>query len=362
MPLKFRDKVLHALGIVSLVFLTAALFLARGPHGNQNGQLQKASRRMAEVVAALRECREAAGLPIDLSKDVNGTGLVGLESSPITTSLGSLEAKRTTLNPNFAGLITLLLRRAGVGPGETIAIGASSSFPGLIIASLCAAEALDLRPLLICSLGASHWGANHPEFHLLRILDCLTGSLALSARPIALSLGGDGDVGKDMSPEGRELLARAAGEAGLPFLSEPDLERNVEKRLRLFETAAGGAEIRAFINVGGGYANMGTDSEILRVSPGLADFSKIPPPGRRGVIFEMAARGIPVIHLLFIKGLCERYGLPWDPVPLPPPGEGDFYGQKEIVPRTFLILAGAYFLLIAIFLVGGASRKNSTSG
>jgi poly-gamma-glutamate system protein len=197
---------------------------------------------------------------------------------------------------------------------------------------------------------------------LLRILDCLTGSLALSARPIALSLGGDGDVGKDMSPEGRELLARAAGEAGLPFLSEPDLERNVEKRLRLFETAAGGAEIRAFINVGGGYANMGTDSEILRVSPGLADFSKIPPPGRRGVIFEMAARGIPVIHLLFIKGLCERYGLPWDPVPLPPPGEGDFYGQKEIVPRTFLILAGAYFLLIAIFLVGGASRKNSTSG
>jgi len=353
MALKHRDKVFHTLGLLSLLFLAAALFLARRPLQSR-GEMLTASRRMKEAVAALRDCREAAGIPIDPLRDVNRTGLIGLESSPITTSLGNLEAKRTTANPNFAGLIVLLLHQAGVGRGETIAIGASSSFPGLIIASLCAARAMDLRPLLICSLGASQWGANQPEFHWLEILDCLERSGLVMTGPVALSLGGDGDEGKDMSPEGRELLIRASGETGLPFLSEPDLERNVEERLRLLETAAGEAEIRAFINVGGGYANMGTDSEILKVTPGLAVFSRIPPRERRGMIFEMAARRVPVIHLLYIKGLCDRYGLPWDPTPLPEPGEGEFYGQKEVVPQAFLILAGVYFLLIAIVLATAA--------
>ncbi|MFZ2052575.1 MAG: poly-gamma-glutamate system protein [Candidatus Aminicenantales bacterium] len=349
MALKHSNKVFYTLGLSSLLFLAVALFIARRPLQTRDEMLT-ASRRMKEVVAAVRDCREAAGIPIDPLRDINRTGLIGLETSPITTSLGNLEAKRTTVNPNFAGLIVLLLHQAEVSRGDTIAVGASSSFPGLIIATLSAARAMGLRPLLICSLGASQWGANNPGFHWLEILDCLERSDLMMTRPIALSLGGEGDDGKDMNPEGRELLVRAAGETGLPFLSEPTLERNVEERLRLFETAAGEAKIRAFINVGGGYANMGTDSEILKVTPGLAVFSRVPPRERRGMIFEMAARRVPVIHLLYIKGLCDRYGLPWDPAPLPEPGEGEFYKQKEVVPQAFLILAGAYFLLIAIVL------------
>ncbi len=350
MALKRRDNVVHTLGLLSLVFLTAALFLARRPLLTRDEMLT-ASRLMKAALAAVRECREAAGIPIDTSSDINRTGLIGLESSPITTSLGSLEAKRTSTNPNFAGLIVLLLHQSGVGRGDTVAVGASSSFPSLIIASLCAAQAMDLRALLICSLGASQWGANHPEFHWLRVLDCLERSPLAMSGPVALSLGGDGDEGLDMSPEGREFLLRAASETGLPVLSEPNLARNVAERLRLLEMAAGGAAVRAFINVGGGYANMGTDSEILRVPPGLAVFSRIPSHEQRGMIFEMAARRLPVIHLLYIKGLCDRYGLPWDPTPLPDPGEGEFYGWKEVTPQTFMILAGAYFLLIAAVLV-----------
>jgi hypothetical protein len=34
----------------------------------------------------------------------------------------------------------------------------------------------------------------------------------------------------------------------------------------------------------------------------------------------MAARGIPIIHLLHIRGLALRHGLAWDPIPLPAPG------------------------------------------
>jgi poly-gamma-glutamate system protein len=357
MTFKRREKVYYILGLLSLLFLAASLSIARRPTVARD-EMVAASRDMKDAITAVRRCRQAAGLSIDPLEDINRTGLIGLGSSPITTSLGNLEAKRTATNPNFAGLIVLLLRQAGVKKGETILIGASSSFPSLVIASLCATQAMELRPLLICSLGASQWGANDPRFHCLEILDCLRETGVIQASPVALSLGGDRDEGKDMSPEGRELLSRAIAETGLPFISNPDLKSNVEERLQIAEREARGAEIRAFINVGGSYANMGTDSEILKVTPGLAAFSRLPPPESRGMIFAMAARHIPVIHLLYIKGLCDRYGLPWDPAPLPEPGEGVFFSQKEVIPRVFLILAAAYFVSItaALIIVGRWKR------
>jgi poly-gamma-glutamate system protein len=345
-----KKIVLLASGLLSLVFFGLARLLAEKPL-RIRAEMVNASGRMEQALTAVRRCREACGLSIDIVRDVNRTGIIGLETSPITTSLGNLEAKRTTTNPNFAALITLLLTEAGVRKGDTVAVGASSSFPALIVASLCAAQALELRPLLICSLGASQWGANHPGLHWLDILECLRRSGVLEVEPIALSLGGEGDSGKDMSPEGRALLLRAAAESRLPFLSEPELAKNVRARLRFYETAGQGRPIKAFINIGGGYANMGTDSEILKVSPGLAVFSKFPPADRRGVIFEMAARRVPVIHLLYIKGLCDRYGLPWDPSPLPRPGEGSIYDRTETSPRVLSLIAGAYFVLLAVGVV-----------
>ena len=350
MNLKSKEAAIYALALCSLLSLSASLAFIRKPLPVRDEMLS-ASRRMAAAVKSVRDCREERGLGLDPVADINRTGLIGLETSSITTSLGNLEAKRTTANPNFAGLITLLLHQAGVRKGDTIAIGASSSFPALIIASLCAVEAMDLRGLLICSLGASQWGANDPEFNWLDIMSCLSNSHFLSDRPIALSVGGEGDVGEDMSAEGRTLLLRLGRESGLPFLTEPELEANVRERLRLLGEAAGGATIQAFINVGGGYADLGTDSSILKIGPGRAVFSGIPPKERRGLIFEMAAQGVAVIHLLYVKGLCDRFGLPWDPSPLPEPGQGDIFEAKEVNRQGFLTLAGAYFLLAAAVLV-----------
>ena len=94
-------------------------------------------------------------------------------------------------------------------------------------------------------------------------------------------------------------------------------------------SGCGGKRIAAFVNVGGGWgANMGVDASILELRPGLTEVKKIPPPEKRGVIQEMASRGVPVIHLLFIRGLAERCGLPWDPVPLPEPGQGTEYRRR----------------------------------
>ncbi len=340
--------VLFALSI--LFFVLAKSFPSREA-AKVKGEMIRASEIMAEAVNIIRECRGAKGLILDKNIDLNQTGLIGLEFSPITTSIGNIEAKRTTTNPNFAALIVFLLKEAKIESGDTIAVGASSSFPALIVAVLSAAKAMNLKPMVINSLGASQWGANSPGFHWLDMQNCLLKAGIFDAKPIGVSLGGARDEGSDMSPEGRSLLINEIRESGNFFLHEPDLTRNVKARMRLYEEKAGESKIKAFINIGGSWPNMGEDPEILKLRPGLVKTKQFPPPERRGVLFEMAALKIPVIHLLYIKGLVDRYGLSWDPVPLPQPGKGKIYQLVGKRQTSFLFLAAAYFLLVTIVLV-----------
>jgi poly-gamma-glutamate system protein len=186
--------------------------------------------------------------------------------------------------------------------------------------------------------------------------NCLRAAGDLDVRPAARAVGGDEDVGRDMSPEGRALLESRIRESGIPFIDEPDLERNVASRIQIYREGAGTRPIKAFVNIGGSWANMGTNAEVLKLRPGLADDVFVPPPGERGVIQAMAAAKIPVIHLLNIKGLCERYGLPWDPRPLPEPGRGGFLNPAAGGGTSSVLLSAAYILLVIMVLVFGGRR------
>jgi poly-gamma-glutamate system protein len=219
------------------------------------------------------------------------------------------------------------------------------------VAVLSAAKAMNLKPMVINSLGASQWGANNPDFHWLDMQNCLLNAGIFEAKPIAISLGGAGDEGQDMSPEGRSLLINEIRKSGIFFLHESDLKKNVEARMHLYEEKAGESKIKAFINIGGSWPNMGEDPEILKLRPGLAKINKFPSPERRGVLFEMAALNIPAIHLLYIKGLVDRYGLSWDPVPLPQPGKENIYQLVWKRQASFLFLAALYLLLVTIVMV-----------
>jgi poly-gamma-glutamate system protein len=347
---------IYAAAILSVVYL----FLARSfPTGapSVRAEMIEASRLMARSTAALKACRTGRGLSIDPSVDPNGTGLIGEERSAITTSAGRLEAKRTTTNPAFAGLVVSLLDRAGVRRGDVVAVGASSSFPALIVATLAAAKAMGVEPLVISSLGASEWGGNIPGFSWLDMEDCLSRARLIDVRPIARAVGGDEDIGRDMSPEGRALLAASIRAGAVPFLEEPDLERNVARRMALYREGAGSRPVKAFVNIGGSWANLGTDADVLKIEPGLARGILVPPPARRGVTQAMAADGVPVIHLLNIKGLCERYGLPWDPRPLPEPGEGPFDRRAAAGSPAGTALTAAYVLAVVLSLAFGRRRS-----
>ena len=344
-----RQGVVVGLGLLAIAAL--ALDRAWPPAETATGRaMERASSLMAEAERAVRACRESCGLTFDPDADPNGTGLVGLEASPLTTSLGNPAAKRTTTNPDFAALLVLFLRRAGVGPGEAVAVGASSSFPALVVATVAACRALDATPLVVFSLGASQWGQNDPRFDGLDLAACLADAGFPEAAPIAVSLGGERDSGSDMAPEGRESLLRAVAASGLSLINEPDLERNIAARLALYESTRRGRRLAAFVNIGGNWANIGEDASVLEVKPGLV--RSVPPvrSGRGGVLHAFAGRGVPVIHLLHIAGICREYGLPWDPRPLPAPGRGGLKGLARRASRGHSSVALGYILVSLVVL------------
>ncbi len=310
---------------------------------------------MERAIAAVARHHETAGTPIDEALDPNRTGLIGPEYSPLFTTLGQLEAKRTTTNPDMAGLVVHLLRRAGVSAGDTIAVGVSASFPALLIATLTAAEAMGVHPLAILSLGASAYGATRPELNLLDIHALLLSEGVVGTAPVAVSLGGAGDVGADFDPAFRERLLQQIEMSDVPLIYEPDLRANVARRMAIY---LGGPEgrVAAFVNIGGADANLGTSPLVLRAEPGLNTELALPPPAQRGVLFEMAARRVPVIHLLNIRGLALRYGLPWDPMPLPEPGTSRLRDDAGARGLRFWLITAAYFASLGLIAVVAGGR------
>jgi poly-gamma-glutamate system protein len=306
--------------------------------------------RMESARSAVRDRRDRLGPPIDATADPNRTGLLGPETGAWLTSLGSLEAKRTAASPELAALIAYLLRRAGVGAGDGVAVGASASFPGLLAASLAAIAALGARPLTILSLGASTWGATDPDLDLLAIHRILEGAGLAPGPPLLVTPGGGEDIGGGLEAEDRAGLLRRVRSSGIPGLEEPDLRRNVAQRMMRYERAAGPGGIRAFINAGGSWANLGTSPLALALRPGLNTRVALPSLEERGVLYEMAARGIPVIHLLNLRGLAYRYGLTWDPVPLPDPETSRFVRTRSRPPLPVLILTGLLMAVLGVLL------------
>ena len=351
--MKRCDRAIIAAGAISLVAFLLVRSTAPERSLLHTPEMGVAAYLMNDAISAVGEHRESmgasTGLSIDEGLDPNHTGLIGPQYSPLFTTVGHLEAKRTTANPDMAALIVHLLREADMSPGDRIAIGASGSFPALMIASLSATESLSLLPVIIFSLGASSYGATDIDFSMLDIYQLLHGEMGFTVADVAVSLGGSDDVGNELEPEIRDELIAQIGASGIQFIQEPDLRRNVAERMELY------GDVAAFINIGGSDANLGTSPMVLELQPGLNEGIDLPPEEQRGVLFEMAARGIPIIHLLNIRGLASRYGIPWDPVPLPQSGETHLYDAKESGGLSLWLIALGY--LVALIAVVWLSWK-----
>jgi len=314
------------------------------PHVEQK---LEAARLMQRAMEAIQNHRVRRIGPLDLEVDPTSSGMLGLSSSVTTTNTGSLEAKRTTLNPNWAAVVVQLLFDAGVERGGTIAVGVSGSFPALNLAAFSAAEVLDLEVISIASVGASSWGANIPKLTWLDMERVLSDAGILSTRSIAASLGGTRDRAIGMPKTGRKRLREAIKRANVPYIeTETDLD-SIEQRMALYREHAGDRYIQAYVNVGGSLASIGPKTVKRLYRPGLN--VRLDPHAVHvdSVMKRFLRDGVPVVNLSKIVPLAEQYGLPLEPVALPQPGEGLVFAREGY---NRLLVAGLLaFLLISLW-------------
>lgn len=336
-----RGMVLIALvALAGLVATEKFPVVRKQPH---HGLKLAAAQLALDAFKTIKAEKLARGIPLEAEADPFQTGLVGRSVTPVTSNTGYLSAKRMSVNPNFAALVVHWLKRAGVEKGDTVAIGASGSFPALCIATYAAVQTLDLNPIVVSSASASEWGANDPSFMWLDMDKALFDRKIFRFRSVAASRGGIEDRGLGMSQEGRNLIDAGIARAGVEFLDAASLAQGIDLRMKVIDEKAAGNLIKAYINVGGGTASVGTHVGKKQFKPGL---NLERPAGAElvdSVMLRFAERGVPVIHLSNLETLAKQYGLPSEPKGIPPVGQGSVFVKAEY--NRWIALAG----LVAIF-------------
>ena len=297
----------------------------------------QAAEQMESCMAELKAERLRRGIPIDEGTDRFATGLLGTDFTAITTTLGNLEAKRTSCQPDMAALVCDLYVRAGVQAGDRVAVCSTGSFPALNLAALCAAEALGAEPVMIVSIGASTYGANIPAFTAPEMLYHLYEAGLVATAPAGVTLGGDDDLGLNMGavffPDEAEALQTALDRmegAGIVVTQIPDRQANLHWRESLY------GDVSCFVSVGGHNMALGDHGEGYGLGQGL--IQRKVTDGEDYLMGHYLALGVPCVGLLNVKQLCAEYGLSFDPAALEKVGQSHIYYEKAY-PRALLLVA-----------------------
>lgn len=282
-----------------------------------------------EAMQVIKEERLKRGYKIDKDADPAESGMIGILMSPVTTNSGYLPAKQTTINPNFAAVMVHWLKRVGVEEGDVVAAGLSGSFPALNVSAFAAMQVLKVDPIIITSVSGSQWGANIPNFLWIDMERILNKNKLFDFHSIAASRGGVDDRALGLSKRGKMQLDDAIERNGLMAIKEENYEASLERRMQIYSEFAGARPIKAYINIGGGTISVGTAQGKKAFMPGLNRRLPRGPLTSDSIIGRMAFNDIPVIHLVRIDRLAERFGLPRQPQKMPPIGEGKIFSKME---------------------------------
>ena len=340
----------------ALAVLTAAVgFVSVSGNARQTAcyALQLDARaRMERCMEAVRGYREELGLPLS-PEDFHKTGLIGEEYTDITTTLGSIEAKRTAADPDLAALLVRMFSEAGLRSGDRVGAGFSGSFPSLNLAVLCACDAMGLEAVYISSVGASTYGANSPELTFPDMAHRLFLDGLISHDSALVTPGGDRDNGGGVFDEEAfvPILKRVEG-WGIPVMREEDYQKNLSARLDVY----GADGIDCFVAAGGNITSMGLGGSALSLGQGLLHHTVSPDRLSKtsGLVEWYLAQGIPVINLLNVRKIAADYSMPFDPMARSAPGDSPVYWTTEY-PRGPIALALGIALLLLV-----TARKGRT--
>lgn len=345
------------LGLLTLVLGTVFVYRTAGVKQSDDYEiLYNSALRMQKAERVIADYCLANSIELE-EEDINGTYLIGPYYSPLMSTMGYPDLKRTTLDPNAAAVMASYYLEAGLKPGDVLGIGTSGSFPGYAIASLCAATEMGLSAKVIASYGSSMYGATRPELNIVKIIQLLIDSNVIDVELTAVSPGGHADSGVGsldgfLYDNTRELVLQLAAESEELLIDEGSTAASIKKRLELF------GKLDCFVNVGGAGANSGSSSFSLDFPPGLVmHLDNIPKDENRGLVFEYAEQGIPVINILNIKQICSDKGMEFDPSPLPPAGTGGVY-YETAYSGLWIVLT--LILSFSVLFVGTKFRCSSS--
>lgn len=342
--------------ILSIILTLSIIYINKsGERVKDNWHEEKiqAATLMDECLKEIKKEKLKRKIPIDKRYDINETGIIGAETSSITTTIGALEAKRTTTNPDFAALIVHMMKKLNLKDGDSVCINLSGSFPALNIAVMSSCEVLKLKPIVIASFGASTWGANNPDFTYLDMEEVLYKKKFISNRADYVSIGGASDLGNDMDDDYVKKIVNRVEGYGRNFITENNLKDNIERRWQIYN--ANNDRIKAFINVGGNIVSLGETLELDGINPGIIKNTKVKVNEKTGLIQLFLSKDIPVIHLLNIKKIAVDYGIPVDPVTIPKIGTGNiYYSFKHSYKFSVITLMIA---IIVIIVYGNKMRS-----
>lgn len=343
-----EKKIVRLLMLCALILFRAVWWASYGVQRAETSYVME-QRQAAELLtrcfSAVRGYKEKLHIPMS-QEDYHQTGMIGPYYTGITTTLGAIEAKRTTAWPDMGALCVRLLYEAGVRPGDRVAAGFSGSFPAMNLAVMAACQSMKVEVIPISSVGASTYGATDPELTFPEMLHRLVQDGVLTTDSAAVTLGGDNDTGDGMLPEQKMEILERLEQAGLVIFQEPKFLNNLEQRQEIYERQG---PIQCFVSVGGNVTSMGVGERGIALGQGVLDpRSAMPVTDQSGLVERYLGRGIPVVHLLNIKQLTAEYGLPYDPVQWPDPGSSAVYYriQYPLLPIVLGLLAAAGILCL----------------
>ena len=249
------------------------------------------------------------GILSDAGSRVRYNELIGNDFSSITTTLGSLNAKEISTNPDFAALAVRLVRESGIPPGSTVGITLSGSFPAIGMSVLAALQTQEMKVIMMSSLGASSYGANQPGASWLDMESWLREKGALKYQSDIVTLGGEEEIGLGMLPEGVKLLRQTVEKNNYAYYTPKNLKESIDFKSMVFKEQ----NIALLINIGGNQASLGRCVHSSNIPTGLNKKLKRCQHEERGILQEMNEAGVPIIHFLNIRELALRYGIDTSP-------------------------------------------------
>ncbi len=293
------------LGVFFFFLLTATvlvqLFLSSS-NANLDRKEIEAGQLAVEWFKIIEKTKIKKGIPFEQWKNIKYGALLGKDYSNITTTLGSLEAKQTALNPRFASLVYRWLKKSNIDSTKTVGVIISGSFPSLAISTLAAIRVINAKTVLISSIGASTYGANESQATWIDYESWLRSKAGVPFSSSILTIGGENEIGEGMLEEGIEELKLAAERNSMSLYYPTSLQESIEMKTRyLLEK-----NISLLINIGGNQAALGACRHSSVLPNGIWKNYSICNHHEKGILLRIYEKGIPVIHLINVRDLAAK--------------------------------------------------------